>query len=110
MSAHILSTWSFLKSLTTTVADLAGCHTIHISAPVDESRLKSYVKDSVRDTKIFLKVPEDIRQNIAFDLPNMQKKKEKLTKDLEKLNKIVSNEVYKIKATPETRDQHSKKV
>lgn len=103
-------TWPILEQLSDAAADLAGCLRIHSSDQFDESILKSCVLDTVRGTKIYLAVPDKLRKNIEFDIPVMQKKREKLVNELEKMNKRLSYETYSVKTSPEQQKEHSRKV
>lgn len=99
-----------MELLSDAAADLAGCLRIHASGQFDESILKSCVLDTARGTKIFLAVPEELRKNIEFDIPVMQKKREKLVSELEKMNKRLSAEKYSVRTSSEQQKDHSKKV
>lgn len=110
VSAYLMTTWPFLEKLSDVIADLAGCHRIYISDTFDEKRLKSCITDSVRGTRILLNIPEEFRNKIEFDIPVMQKKKEKLITELEKLRKMISGKTYSEKATVEAQKEHSNRV
>lgn len=91
---------------------MAGCYRIYISDTFDENEnmLKSCIKDSVRRTKILLNIPEEFRNKMEFNIPVMQKKKEKLINELEKLRKMISGKTYREKATISAQNEHSNRV
>lgn len=92
------------------VTDLSGYHKVEISEKFNDSTLNSCVQDCVRKTEIFLKVPDETRENIQLDLPNMQKKREKLLRELEKLKQRISGNNYRVKVSALSQDIHAKKV
>lgn len=110
VTAYIQSSCQFLQTQAYAITDLSKCYTIQISDELDDSILNSCVTDSSFNTKIFLKVPEELRKNLELDMPNMLKKKEKLIKELEQINKVMSGEKYLLRAPPEQQEQNARKV
>lgn len=110
IAAYLVTTSLFQQKMPEVVADLAGCHKIHISDTFEEKNLKSCLTETIRGVKIILNIPEDFRKKMEFDLPVMKKKKDKLVKELEKMNKMVSSKTYKEKATLDAQKEHSYKV
>lgn len=108
--AYLLSNLPFLERLSEVAADLAGLQNVHVSERLEPGLLQSCVKDSVGNTKIYLNVPKEVRENIELDWLNMDGKRQKLVNELEKINEMVSKESYKLKSTPATQQRNFKKV
>lgn len=88
------------------MADLSACPSLFLTShpPPDT------VSDRIGDTFLHLVVPPELRKNFELDLPKLDEKRSKLVKELEKMNKMMSGENYKVKATPEAQKTHAKKV
>ncbi|XP_018564087.1 valine--tRNA ligase-like [Anoplophora glabripennis] len=107
---HLVNSSLHLANFGEIIQDLSACQAVNVSHQIEEVPLKNTVRDSVRDTEIYLVVPDELRRAIELDLPKMERKKEKLLKELEKMNKMISGDTYKVNATPEAQQIHSNKI
>ncbi|KAF7270781.1 hypothetical protein GWI33_016286 [Rhynchophorus ferrugineus] len=62
------------------------------------------------NTKIYLYVPDELKQAFKSDNSKLEEKKGKLLKELEKFNKMMSGRSYKENASAQEQEFHSKKV
>lgn len=108
-AAHLFSNNQVFTKFLEVIEDNSSCQ-VHVHEPLTELQLNNTIKDKVGDVTIELVVPEELLQSLVADLPKMEKKKEKLLKELEKMNKMISGSTYKVNATPEAQETHSKKV
>lgn len=92
------------------IQDLSACHQVDVSDQINGVPLEDTARDSVRDTEIYLTVPDELKRALELDLPKMEKKKVKLLKDLEKMNRMISGDTYHANTTAEARQGHSAKV
>ncbi|XP_044269829.1 valine--tRNA ligase-like [Tribolium madens] len=96
---------AFFAPFLPVVETLAACPSVGFTPPSQGT-----VCDRVGDTLIQLVVPPELRKAFELDLPKLEEKKAKLVKELGKMNKMMSGENYKVKATPEAQKSHAKKI
>ncbi|CAH1987427.1 unnamed protein product, partial [Acanthoscelides obtectus] len=106
---YMKSTWPSLPDYMDTIQDLSACHKLTTDT-IDESLAKNAVFDKVDDVTVHLVVPEELKKAVELDVPKLEKRKTRLLKDLEKMDKMISGETYSIKATAEEQESHSKKI
>nr|XP_023015445.1 valine--tRNA ligase-like [Leptinotarsa decemlineata] len=109
-SVTILTSSSSMHNYSDAIQDLAGCHSLTVTNESITAPYTTSVKDVVGVSTIHLQVPEDVLKHLQADLPKMNMKKEKLLKELEKLNEIVSAASYKINVGVERQEGNSKKI
>ncbi|KAJ8924985.1 hypothetical protein NQ315_001150 [Exocentrus adspersus] len=107
---HLVGASALLPSFLHVIQDLSACHQVHISNTVEGASKAGTVKDSVGSTQVFLTVPDELMKAIELDLPVMEKKKQKLLKELEKMRRMVSGVTYQVNAAPEAQRLHSIKI
>src|SRR5699024_2752806 len=93
------------------IEDLSALHKLTIASEIGQSALKDAISDRVAgDTLIHLIVPSDLRKSLELDLPKLEAKKAKLIKEMEKMERMMSGDNYKVKATEEAQRTHARKV
>ncbi|EFA00421.1 valine--tRNA ligase [Tribolium castaneum] len=102
---YLLGDGSFFAPFLPVMEALSICPLVTLAPPP-----KDTVCDRVGDTHIHLVVPPELRKAFELDLPKLEDKKTKLVKELAKMNKMLSGENYKLKATPEAQKSHAKKI
>ncbi|XP_018319909.1 valine--tRNA ligase isoform X2 [Agrilus planipennis] len=108
---RIVSKLALFSDFLNVIKDLSASETVYLmeeSGPVLED---NYVTDSVGDVaKIEIFLPKEQRQLLELDLQKLEKKREKLIKELNKLETMTSSESYRNNAPPEAQRTHSKKI
>ncbi|CAH1155569.1 unnamed protein product [Phaedon cochleariae] len=107
---RIFTSLPSLGSYSETIMDLSACHEVNILGENLNMVSSDEIKDTVGRTTICLAVPEDIKRAIEIDFPKMEIKKEKLFRQLEKLRKMTCGSTYKMNASSEAQEVHSKKI
>lgn len=112
IAVYIVGDVAFDGGLQEAIADLSVCHRVNIMPQVDKAVIRNAVSDRIgmANTLIYLLVPADLRQAVELDLPKLEAKKLKLIKELDKMNKMISGDNYKVKATAEAQQSHAQKV
>ncbi|XP_050301652.1 valine--tRNA ligase-like isoform X2 [Anthonomus grandis grandis] len=90
------------------IKDLAHLYTFNILD--HKPTTNGLVKERVRENTVYVVVPEELRKNLEVDIGKMEQKKEKLLKELEKLNQMISAAAYREKASPETQQNATRKI
>lgn len=105
----VVTSVPFLSNFQDVIEDLGMCHKLQfVSESSTNSSLNSCVSDSIKDTKIYLVVPKELREALLLDLPKMQKKRKNLLTELKKLREVMSSGSTKLKL--ETQQNNLKKV
>jgi valyl-tRNA synthetase len=108
---YIAGDTSFYEPFTATIEDLTLSHKVILTSQVDQSAVKDAICDRVStSTQIFIAVPSELRNAFEVDLSKAESKKTKLVKELEKMNKMISGDNYRVKAKPEAQQMHAKKI
>lgn len=105
-----MNKFGLLADFRETIQDLSACHNVDISNQINGCLLRNTARDTVRDTEIYLAVSDELKRALELDLSKMDKKKEKLLKELEKMNRMISGDTYQVNTTAEARQIHSDKV
>lgn len=94
------------------IKDLSSLHKLTLldSLPLSDFPAQSLVEDRVGDNVLYLVVPEELRRALEVDQTRTQQKREKLLKELGKLQQKVSTSGYKAKAPSEAKQSDTRKV
>ncbi|KAG5898253.1 hypothetical protein JTB14_029631 [Gonioctena quinquepunctata] len=98
-TVQIVSTSPSMNNYSDSIQDLTACHSVTIGIETAKTPTKNTVRDAVGDATIHLAIPDDLFGNLQADLPKMNQKRDKLLKELDKMNKMVSGATYRVNAT-----------
>ncbi|XP_072386333.1 probable valine--tRNA ligase, cytoplasmic [Diabrotica undecimpunctata] len=107
---HLVDSTNRLKKYLNIIEDLTGFKDIRIDGTLPNEVVSTSLKDKSGNTYIYLQVSDEVKKSFQTDLLQIEKKKEKIIKELNKINKMVSGSTYKINASLEKQEIHSKKI
>ncbi|XP_060535750.1 valine--tRNA ligase-like [Cylas formicarius] len=107
--AVVVTTDAALPLFAPTMRDLTGLRGLAVAtAPPHD--VADYIEDSASGTRVFLKVPPELREALRADVLRLRKTRGKLAKELVKMDKMMSGDGYAAKASADARKAHSEKV
>ncbi|CAH1281353.1 unnamed protein product [Diabrotica balteata] len=107
---HLVDSSNLLKKYLNIIEDLTGFKDIRLDGTLPDEVVSCSLKDKSGNTYIYLQVSDEVKKSFQTDLLQIEKKKEKINKELNKMNNMVSGSTYKINASLEKQEIHSKKI
>lgn len=99
------------KDFSETIEDLSSCDKVTFMNEIDTDLASKAILDTLgSNVKIYLFVPDEVRKSFESDVHILEKKRDKLMIELQKIEKIISADGYKIKASENTKQTNLKKV
>ncbi|KAK5640482.1 hypothetical protein RI129_011293 [Pyrocoelia pectoralis] len=107
---RVVSRIAIYRELEEVVADLAACDRVVVT-PTEAVDTKETVCETIGShTTINLLLPPDLSKTLDIDLKRLEKKKEKVLLEVEKMRKMMSAESYRINAARKVQQTHAKKI
>ncbi|KAL3284472.1 hypothetical protein HHI36_018633 [Cryptolaemus montrouzieri] len=94
------------------IEDLSKCNSIVFQDNIINQQNGSILVKDILSNKvtIYLSIPENLRTSLQMDQKKLERQKENLTKELSKMNRMISGSTYELNVTLDVQKLHKKKV
>lgn len=90
---HIISSEIDFEEYIQVIKDLTASSVV-TQSPADAFQIKAAVCEKIDSTKLYLVIPDDIREKLLVELPEINKKINKVELEIEKIKGRISSEQY----------------